>query len=154
LICIKLRFAFGGTLTLNPMPGGFMIRSTQDWTVHAEQLLRDRQRRLLEEVQTARSQPLQEHDRGAFRSVEDAGDESVAGMLTDLRAGEAERDTMELRAIDAALARIAAGTYGICEDCAQPIDRARLEAAPAAARCVNCQRKHEHNFRHQSTPSL
>ncbi len=131
-----------------------MTRSTQDWTVHAEQVLRDRQRRLLEEVQAARSQPLQEHDRGAYRSVEDAGDESVAGMLTDLRAGEAARDTTELREIDAALARIAAGTYGVCEDCGESIDRARLDAAPTAARCVDCQRKHEHTFRHQPTPSL
>ena len=131
-----------------------MSRSTQEWTVHAEQLLRDRQRLLLAEVQAARSKPLQEHEREAFRSVEDAGDESVAGMLTDLRAGEVARDTTELREIEAALARIAAGTYGICEDCAEPIDHARLEAAPAATRCVECQRKHEHTFRHQPTPSL
>ena len=131
-----------------------MTRSMQDRNVHVEQMLRDRQRRLLEEVEAARSQPFQEHDRGAFRSVEDAGDESVADMLTDVRAGEAARDTTELREIDAALARIAAGTYGTCEDCAEPIDPARLEAAPTATRCVDCQRKHEHTFRHQPTPSL
>ena len=41
--------------------------------------------------------------------------------------------------IDAALARLDAGTYGRCLDCGGPIGRARLEAIPDAARCVVCQ---------------
>ena len=41
--------------------------------------------------------------------------------------------------IDAALLRIAAGTYGACEACAAPIPAARLEALPAATHCVHCQ---------------
>ena len=131
-----------------------MTRSTQGSTAHAEQALRNRQRRLLEEVQAARRQPLQEHDRGAYRGVEDAGDESMADLLTDVRTAEGERDAIELRAIDAALARIVAGTYGICEDCGEPIDSQRLKAAPTATRCVECQRKHEHTFRHRPTPTL
>jgi RNA polymerase-binding transcription factor DksA len=32
--------------------------------------------------------------------------------------------------------RIAAGTYGICEVCGEPIPEARLEARPWATRCV------------------
>lgn len=40
--------------------------------------------------------------------------------------------------VDAALARVAAGTYGVCTACGQPIDPARLEARPAAARCIAC----------------
>ena len=131
-----------------------MTRAKEEWTLHAEQVLRDRQRRLLQEVQTALSQPLQEHERDASRGVEDAGDESIAAMLTDVRTAETARDTAELRAIDAALARIADGTYGVCGDCAEPIGRARLAAEPTATRCVECQRKRERAFRHQPTPSL
>lgn len=40
--------------------------------------------------------------------------------------------------IDAAVARVADGTYGTCLDCGQPIPPARLEARPVAARCINC----------------
>ena len=40
--------------------------------------------------------------------------------------------------IDRALAKIDAGTYGICERCGQPIPRERLRALPYAALCVAC----------------
>jgi DnaK suppressor protein len=40
--------------------------------------------------------------------------------------------------IDAALARIDAGTYGVCVVCGEPIPAGRLEARPAARSCVNC----------------
>ncbi|MEP7178017.1 MAG: TraR/DksA family transcriptional regulator [Pseudonocardiales bacterium] len=40
--------------------------------------------------------------------------------------------------IDAALARIAAGSYGRCEACGAPIGRERLQARPAARLCVSC----------------
>ncbi len=40
--------------------------------------------------------------------------------------------------IDAALAKIAAGTYGLCESCQTLIPRARLKALPYARLCINC----------------
>src|SRR3954471_21597416 len=40
--------------------------------------------------------------------------------------------------IDKALARIADGSYGYCEQCGQPIPKARLKALPYAALCVAC----------------
>lgn len=43
-----------------------------------------------------------------------------------------------LAEIDAAIARLDAGTYGTCEECGQPIDAARLDARPTASRCVAC----------------
>ncbi|MGY1680142.1 TraR/DksA family transcriptional regulator [Geodermatophilus sp. SYSU D01176] len=41
--------------------------------------------------------------------------------------------------IDAALERIAAGTYGVCVHCAAAIPAERLEFRPFAAACVSCQ---------------
>lgn len=49
-----------------------------------------------------------------------------------------ERAALELRRIDAALARLEAGTYGACVDCEEPIQAARLEAQPAATLCLHC----------------
>ena len=45
--------------------------------------------------------------------------------------------------IEAALARLDAGTYGNCVDCGRPIDEARLEFRPEAARCLEDQQKFE-----------
>lgn len=56
--------------------------------------------------------------------------EQLAALLA------AER--VRLGEVDAALARLAAGTHGVCVDCGQPIPAARLEARPAASRCVAC----------------
>jgi RNA polymerase-binding transcription factor len=52
-----------------------------------------------------------------------------------------EHDEQLIAAVDAALARLAAGTYGVCITCGQPIAEARLEALPAAAHCIECQKK-------------
>jgi len=43
-----------------------------------------------------------------------------------------------LAAIDAALQRVADGTYGWCEICGRPIAPERLAARPTATRCVGC----------------
>jgi RNA polymerase-binding transcription factor DksA len=48
--------------------------------------------------------------------------------------------------VDEALERLKKGTYGICLDCGEPIDRARLNALPAAKRCLDCQRRLEIHY--------
>lgn len=47
----------------------------------------------------------------------------------------------EIEAIDAALDRIAAGTFGICAKCGEPISAERLAAVPHAALCKECMTK-------------
>lgn len=42
-------------------------------------------------------------------------------------------------AIERALARLAAGEYGRCEECGMAIPIARLKAIPFASRCLTCQ---------------
>ena len=42
-----------------------------------------------------------------------------------------------------ALARIEAGTYGVCESCGKPIGKARLQAFPRATLCVACKQRQE-----------
>ena len=39
-----------------------------------------------------------------------------------------------------ALEKLEQGTYGVCDDCGQPIAVGRLRAAPASALCVECAR--------------
>jgi RNA polymerase-binding protein DksA len=51
-----------------------------------------------------------------------------------------EKNEQQLQAVDAALARIDAGTFGTCVRCGRPIAPERLEALPWAAHCIDCQR--------------
>lgn len=61
----------------------------------------------------------------------------------DLEFAINEHETAELSAIDAALQRLSAGTYGRCSDCDVPIPTARLLATPQVVRCLSCQEKFE-----------
>lgn len=84
----------------------------------------------------------------------DPGDESVATLIADLGHADMERDLSELRALEAARARLAGGSYGVCAECGGDIGVERLRANPAAVRCVHCQRVHEKTFAGPSTSSL
>ena len=48
-----------------------------------------------------------------------------------------------LHAIDEALGRIDAGTFGVCQSCGREIDPERLEAIPYARLCIECKRREE-----------
>ncbi|WP_230298530.1 TraR/DksA family transcriptional regulator [Actinomadura coerulea] len=48
-----------------------------------------------------------------------------------------------LAQIERAVQRMDAGTYGICESCARPIGKARLQAFPRATLCVTCKQREE-----------
>jgi RNA polymerase-binding transcription factor DksA len=49
---------------------------------------------------------------------------------------EAARE--QVAAVDAALARLADGGYGVCDRCGQAIGTERLAARPAATTCIRC----------------
>ena len=61
----------------------------------------------------------------------------------DIALALSEHETQELAQIDAALQRLAAGTYGLCTVCGQAIAITRLKAWPDVARCITCQEKAE-----------
>ena len=58
------------------------------------------------------------------------------------RAAPVSGDTTQieslLREIDAALARMGAGVYGLCEVCRDPVERERLIADPLVSVCLGC----------------
>lgn len=57
----------------------------------------------------------------------------VLGLVESLKA--------QLDDVDAALAKIKAGTYGVCSNCGQPISADRLEFRPASVLCISCKSK-------------
>ncbi len=49
-----------------------------------------------------------------------------------------DKEQRELEEIEAALARLADGTYGLCQGCGRAIGRQRLLAIPEARFCLEC----------------
>jgi RNA polymerase-binding transcription factor DksA len=69
------------------------------------------------------------------------GDTATAMYDRELDEGLEESAKDALVDIDAALQRIEAGTYGICEGCGKPIGAERLSAIPWARYCIDDQRR-------------
>jgi DnaK suppressor protein len=57
--------------------------------------------------------------------------------------GLAENEAVLRAEIDAALERIADGTYGTCEECRSVISASRLHAVPYTRFCIRCERRIE-----------
>jgi DnaK suppressor protein len=110
-------------------------------------LLSRRESELQAEVRAARDAAMQQTDAQAG-VVGDHGDNASDQLQHGIRHVEMSRDIEELVQIEAARQRMAAGTYGVCTDCAQPIDERRLMARPTAARCAPCQERHEREHPH------
>lgn len=89
-------------------------------------------------------QGQERHDEaGLPRRAEDTDDDAAAEAQRSMDISQLSHATAELAEIDAALARVADGSYGWCVDCGGPIGRPRLTVHPMAARCAPCQSRRE-----------
>lgn len=75
--------------------------------------------------------------------IQDIGDEAANIYNKQILLSLNESERMRLQEVDEALDRIASGTYGICEECGEPISLKRLEVRPVAKYCVACLSKME-----------
>ena len=117
-----------------------MTRNLQNKQLYSLQAaMRARQTQLREEIRQALIKSDSEHYLQIADSVRELEDESFADLIVDVGLAEIDRDLDELRAIDAALLRVADGSYGVCEACDRPIDIRRLNLTPQALRCIDCQ---------------
>lgn len=102
-------------------------------------MLSERKEILRDEIRVGLKRMRTEGYEDLLSGTADAGDRSVAKLLTDVRNAEVVRDAAELQDIFGAENRLAAGMYGTCIDCALPIPYARLVVHPTAKRCLRCQ---------------
>jgi DnaK suppressor protein len=65
-----------------------------------------------------------------------------------------KRDWDVLKLVNAALDRLSAGDYGICQRCEEPIAPRRLEVIPWAKYCVSCQEKLAHRQVEEDEPVM
>jgi len=106
----------------------------------AEKTLRDERANLVHQLSE-----LGANEDGQLRD-----DVSYGEGFADAAAATAERteviglvDSVKamLENVDAALERIAEGTYGTCAECGKEIGRARIEFRPESIYCVDCKAK-------------
>lgn len=54
-----------------------------------------------------------------------------------------DRERVLVRKIQEALQRIETGSFGICEECGEAIDKERLLARPVTTLCIDCKEEQE-----------
>ncbi|MEU2778414.1 TraR/DksA family transcriptional regulator [Streptomyces sp. NPDC007162] len=133
------------------VPGELAVRPGEDpWTP--------------EEVAEARTELTTEATR--LRTEIETSENALAGLMRDSGdgAGDDEADTGTknitrehelalaanaremLEQTERALQKLDAGTYGLCENCGNPIGKARMQAFPRATLCVECKQKQERRY--------
>ena len=112
-------------------------------SVNAADVKEELQRRRRTILETSRRADAEiDSLRSAERDPEfEEGAQSEHEQFTLSRLSEVQR--REILQIDAALARIEAGEYGICRDCGGDIDPRRLSALPYALLCTECASQRE-----------
>ena len=108
-----------------------------------ENELKAREALLREEVREELADSASDRDRRRGREVQDRGDEANTDQWRETNAAMIDHNEVEIQGIQAALSRMASGTYGLCVNCGDTIGFERLQAWPLANRCVECQSKAE-----------
>ena len=85
-------------------------------------------------------------------SPQDTGDQSIGSVAKESLFRQTSRRGHLVRMIEAALRRIADGTFGVCVACGDDIPRKRLEALPWTDCCLRCQEIVEREMKLESSP--
>ncbi|OPY70529.1 MAG: RNA polymerase-binding transcription factor DksA [Syntrophorhabdaceae bacterium PtaU1.Bin034] len=75
--------------------------------------------------------------------IQDMADAASNAYNADILMSLSDNDRNMVKEIDSTLDKIALGTFGICEECEEPINEKRLEANPVARYCITCKRMME-----------
>jgi DnaK suppressor protein len=117
-------------------------------TARFRELLEDKRRAVVEALEYLHKENPGSLEDETGELVSGSADQHMADTATETVDREIdytleESDGRLLAAIDQALARIEAGTYGVCVNCGAQIAPERLEAMPWATLCIDCKRKEE-----------
>ncbi|KUJ54452.1 hypothetical protein ACZ90_65675 [Streptomyces albus subsp. albus] len=129
-------------------PGELAVRAGEDpWTpaevAEARSGLEQDAQRLRTEivaVETAISGLMRDSGDGAGDDQADTGTKNITREHELALASSARERLLQT---ERALERLDAGTYGLCENCGNPIGKARMQAFPRATLCVECKQRQE-----------
>jgi DnaK suppressor protein len=94
--------------------------------------------RQAEELKAQADSLALEHEPGDVQFDEEGGEGGTSNVDRELDLVLSAQARAAIAEIDRALDKLDAGTYGLCEQCGEPIPEARLQALPHAALCVAC----------------
>ena len=103
-----------------------------------ERELRARREELRERLASLARAPERGAELGFGKRIGDGTTEAVS-RLTDVGVG-GSLEISEAR-LARALAKLAEGSYGVCDGCGEAIAPARLRAAPESVLCIECARR-------------
>lgn len=106
-------------------------------------LLVEEKRRLWNELRVELFDTLGEGLHGQYEIPQDIGERGILDLLEDTGLVVAEMRRKQLTQMEEALIKLEQGSFGICEDCGNRIDEARLHVAPYVICCVGCQQLRE-----------
>ncbi|MFD4876940.1 TraR/DksA family transcriptional regulator [Streptomyces sp. NPDC058420] len=133
------------------VPGELAVRPGEDpWTPEeveeARTELQSEAARLSEEI-TSTEQALaglmRDSGDGAGDDDADTGTKNITRESEMALAANAREMLIQT---ERALGKLDAGTYGLCENCGNPIGKARMQAFPRATLCVECKQKQERRY--------
>lgn len=107
--------------------------------------LKSEQKRLMEELdqlQIGSSSAEERREGSPFGKREE---EATETLELEKRLAMENNIRQELARVEHALEKFEQGTYGLCDNCGQPIAPERLEALPQANLCVNCKAQQAKN---------
>jgi DnaK suppressor protein len=102
-------------------------------------LLLEKRDRLLEEAKRTLDSDMVISSDERMDEVDQASSEYMQAFAFRLRG----RERFLMRKIDTALRKIEESTYGLCEECEEPISLKRLRARPEAQLCIQCKEAQE-----------
>ena len=108
--------------------------------------------RLMEELKQleASATPADERREGSpFGKREE---EATEALELEKRLALKKRNREQLADVEHALHKFEEGTYGLCDNCGQPIDPERLEALSQASWCMNCKAQKAKNAKSKPSP--
>lgn len=106
-----------------------------------EDILRSRREQIIKNINNVE----EELDQLQSMELNDEGDYAAASNDNIVENAIGIQQDVELREIEAALARIKDGSYGICDMCEEPIGVHRLKVKAHAKYCIDCREIVEKN---------
>ena len=132
------------------IPNGKSIRrggeSGQQHQKDPELTLKSKGQRLLDEQEQLRANGLPDTERREGSPYGKREEEATESFELEKRLALERQIEEQLADTENALAKIAAGKYGLCESCGKPIEPTRLQALPQARTCISCKGHHKGHF--------
>jgi DnaK suppressor protein len=108
-----------------------------------KKMLMERKKMLWAELRDDLFRKLGDEYAEQFDSPQDLEDLALIDVIEDTGLAVADIKRQELEMMDMALKKLDDGTYGVCSECGQKIDEARLTEEPFVVYCVKCKAEQE-----------